>query len=746
MLKLVATAAIILIFSFETMAYSAHNRLRNPVIFGEIDAERAKAVLSQLGQRSIIWHFPEQFSKKENNSFYKNLSEKKIKVIAEGYNDQGERISVAGLVIYSPLPEKSGGSFAVYSQENSLLISVSRIRYILASGISDLQLGSSELCEMLKEETDEEKLLSLILEMRISGKASEGADERIVELLKDERYSDRLKEQAIYALKDIGKDNNMPDDLLLELFEKAVSDDLRFAVVSLSKMILISTSTHKQRFEKALEAYILNSPKKEETIDNKKIKTLWMTGEQAILSKHMPTLFAILNDSARLSRFLNVLSILRELCRYGIFTNIPAGPICIGQASGFEFNIRELKIVPTSESFRRPIIYTEWLEHDSVRTNTIYGNDGISREELILLIRWQELGMNVSIAYKDDKGEVLYHTGTLKGIDYKGNIEISFSNLDSEIEWDRIISISAHKRLAIELKIPGQSFDRDAIWPEHFLLSRKLYKYMHGSGVVKPVFYKSIKGNFYMHGRQLRFDKYSLGIACFRYEEGKRLRNVTNGGSIFDMLSKDRLSKDMPELERYFLRLAMLNIYDINELVQQIAADVFTASICMHHLGWCASSKTRNDMHPENIRLQVVDGRAVLVADFGAARYLGKHLTMRLRRQETSGLIGGAVTKLNNEVLLKILLKIFERLSIYEPTPYKRAKLIKEAIYELGVEERLKSLCDLLDTTIKRKEKDPEAQNEFDSKVLSMVLNPIRPEPLFDKTFFNATTITRTSF
>ena len=117
---------------------------------------------------------------------------------------------------------------------------------------------------------------------------------------------------------------------------------------------------------------------------------------------------------------------------------------------------------------------------------------------------------------------------------------------------------------------------------------------------------------------------------------------------------------------------------------------------------------------------------------------------MKLRKTETLTLIGGDIGRLDDKILMEILLQIFERLSMYEATPYTRAKLIKEAIYELGVEKRMESLCGLLGEIIDTKRQSVSlVSDEFDNRVLRLISNPSQPEDSVDRSFLDVTRIVR---
>ncbi len=85
----------------------------------------------------------------------------------------------------------------------------------------------------------------------------------------------------------------------------------------------------------------------------------WMEGAESLLRKKMPTLSSVLSDPARSARFLTVLSALRIAHPYHLSNRSKFGPIEWSQREEAVYRLRELNLVPVSQSFRRHILYAD---------------------------------------------------------------------------------------------------------------------------------------------------------------------------------------------------------------------------------------------------------------------------------------------------------------------------------------------------------------------------------------------------
>ena len=231
---------------------------------------------------------------------------------------------------------------------------------------------------------------------------------------------------------------------------------------------------------------------------------------------------------------------------------------------------------------------------------------------------------------------------------------------------------------AIEIKIPGQHEDRNVIQEANFSVARELWKkYPSEPGVVKPLFFIRLNGQFPLYGRDIDFSKEEpLGIAGFEYEDGKRFRNIR---------------------DEFFAEIVRKTGMPFEEIMRSVVINILAAAIRIHHLGYRGSSDAGTDMHNENLRI-LDDGRVVFVGDFGAFEYTGE-VPLDVRREETAGLLG-----MFGPVVDWLLLGVIEKVTKAEPIKEVRAQMALEAILELNRQKELQSLMEILEKIQKGKE------------------------------------------
>ncbi len=226
------------------------------------------------------------------------------------------------------------------------------------------------------------------------------------------------------------------------------------------------------------------------------------------------------------------------------------------------------------------------------------------------------------------------------------------------------------KTFAIEIKMPGQYEDRDAIWPNHFTIAKEMHdKYGKDSRVVKPAFFISLKGRFNLYEREFDFTgPYPLGIAGFYYQDGKRYKNISN--ALIASIAKEKgISEE--------------------EVRASIAIEILVTVIRLHQLGYQGSTDAGNDMHLENFRL-LSDGSAISVADFGAfEKYTGDRVSflvsfLQIRQEETKAIEDElGVSDRINDIFPEITAKLLKGIDDTQ----EQLALVNEAIDELGVDK-----------------------------------------------------------
>jgi len=173
---------------------------------------------------------------------------------------------------------------------------------------------------------------------------------------------------------------------------------------------------------------------------------------------------------------------------------------------------------------------------------------------------------------------------------------------------------------AVEIKMPGEDNDRDAIWGIHFTAVSRLRKAFPNCPVVEPLFFARLKGTFNLYEKDITFDEYPLGVACFSYQDGKRLKNVSDA-------FKDRIAEQ--------------NGISRDELDKRIITEALLYAVETHYEGYQGNTDKGDDMHSENMRLQE-NGHIVAVADTGSYEYV-KKVPLDTRIYETKSLLPEAI-------------------------------------------------------------------------------------------------------
>ncbi|MEK7286974.1 MAG: AAA family ATPase, partial [Elusimicrobiota bacterium] len=226
---------------------------------------------------------------------------------------------------------------------------------------------------------------------------------------------------------------------------------------------------------------------------------------------------------------------------------------------------------------------------------------------------------------------------------------------------------------AVEIKIPGEHFNRKDIGRAHFEATRQLWERYHDNpGVVKPIYFTKLLGSLSLYGERFDYSaNFPLGVMLFEYEEGKRIGPSFEAYLNWLVNQRPLRSSDFvdPKIE-------------INHLKRQITADMALNAFRLHRLGWWSTSNHDGitDMHPDNFRVLARDGHAQSVGDFGISEKT--KLTMKERRQEMRHLLGNLSPSQRN----KIFSTVMNQLDIDIKDPQEREEATEELRQELDLD------------------------------------------------------------
>lgn len=159
---------------------------------------------------------------------------------------------------------------------------------------------------------------------------------------------------------------------------------------------------------------------------------------------------------------------------------------------------------------------------------------------------------------------------------------------------------------AVEIKMPGEDKDRDAIWVSHFETAKSFWQeFPDNPQCPKPILFAGLYGTFNLYGRRITFNDYPLGMAMFEYKAGgKRLRNILQ-------TEDEKMRNEIP------LEFSFLKVRATNRFLSFIPAQTLSFVLKTHFLGYRGVTKRGNDLHLENFWMYG-DGTVEFAADFGA--------------------------------------------------------------------------------------------------------------------------------
>ena len=150
---------------------------------------------------------------------------------------------------------------------------------------------------------------------------------------------------------------------LTPTFEQFVkeAEDVQLVMTGIMALEILARESKEARrqFERLMEKFVFTKEDLPGVSDLKLSGSIWLPGVRQELRKKMPTLMKIDSDKRFIIRFLTYLSALRMAYPYYLINDSNLTPLEWAEKQGVMFKLRELTILPASESFRRHIIYVE---------------------------------------------------------------------------------------------------------------------------------------------------------------------------------------------------------------------------------------------------------------------------------------------------------------------------------------------------------------------------------------------------